>query len=100
MAKDPKYLKWVRQLPCEMAGHGDCYGSPHAHHATGGKGLGTKNHDHQTLSLCERHHSARHSLSGPFKGWNKARIKEWERECYERTRRLYLGLGSDDPLDG
>jgi hypothetical protein len=97
--EDREYCEHIRQLPCAMSGHGECLGAMHAHHATGGKGLGTRNHDHRTIGLCTKHHTERHALSGPFKGWNKQRIRDWEEATSARLRREYLGLGLEDSLE-
>ena len=94
--KDAVYLRWIRSLPCDAERHGGCLGEMHAHHIRGGKSLSSKRSDHQTLPLCYAHHDAIHRLNGPFKGWNKARLKEYERDTAGRYRQLYLGLGSSD----
>ncbi len=97
--EDPDYAEFLRGLPCSMLGHGPCVGVVHVHHAQGGKGLGTRNHDHSGKPLCAGHHTQRHGLSGPFKGFDKRRIRDWEAEHSERCRRLYMGLGENYPLE-
>ncbi len=97
--EDAEYCAWVRQQPCSMMGHGDCLGAVHAHHPTGGKGIGQRNHDHGAVPLCSGHHTQRHSLSGPFKGWDKRRIRDWEASTAAELRRIYLGMGEPAPLD-
>lgn len=97
--EDEEYTRHLRQLPCEMARHGGCQGEVHVHHAQGRKGLGTKNHDHTGKPLCVGHHTARHALSGPFRGWVKAQIRDWEEATSARLRREYLGLGESDSLE-
>lgn len=96
--EDKKYTAFLRQQKCHMVGHGKCLGALHVHHAQGRKGLGTKNHDHTGKPLCTGHHTQRHALSGPFKGWTKDRIRQWEEETSAYYRRIYLGLGEDDAV--
>lgn len=93
---DKEYNAFLRGFPCCMAGHGECLGALHVHHAQGRKGLGQRNSDTTGKPLCTKHHQERHALSGPFKGWNKQRIRDWERDTAERYRRLYLGLATPD----
>jgi hypothetical protein len=93
--EDPEYQRFLRDRGCVMYGHGDCLGAVHVHHAPGGKGIGQRNHDDSGKPLCAKHHTERHSLSGPFKGWGKQRI----RDTAGYFRRLYLGLAESDPLD-
>ncbi len=97
--EDPEYAAFLRTLPCCMMGHGPCVGAVHVHHEPGRKGLGTRNHDHTGKPLCAGHHTQRHSLSGPFKGWNKWRIRDWEASTATKLRGVYLGLGEPSPLD-
>jgi hypothetical protein len=97
--EDPEYLAFVREQSCLNAGHGSCWGSMHAHHPQGGKGMGTRNHDHRAVPLCTKHHTERHALSGAWKGFDKRRIREVEAAAAEALRRQYLGLGSDAPVD-
>lgn len=79
-----------------MSGHGLCSEVVHVHHAQGRKGLGQRNHDSSGKPLCVLHHTQRHALSGPFKGFEKADIRRWEEEQSERCRQLYLGLREND----
>ena len=95
----PEYCRFVRQLPCGMIGHGTCIGAMHAHHPQGGKGMGTRNHDSRVIPLCAGHHTQRHALSGPFKGWDKRRIQAFELAESERVRGLYLGMGESPSVD-
>lgn len=97
--KDAKYLKAIRLQQCALAGHGECLGATHAHHATGGKGLGQKNDDSRTFPLCTLHHTERHSFSGFFQDFDKPRLRAWEAEQVARARRLVMGLAESDSLD-
>ncbi len=82
-----------------MEGHGECTGVAHAHHPTGRKGMGTKRDDSEAYCLCATHHSQRHSLSGPFKGWTKRDVRSYEEAQSQHYRRQYLGLGLADTLE-
>jgi hypothetical protein len=97
--EDKMYTEWLRSQPCAMEGHSECIGAPHVHHATGRKGLGTRNHDQTGVCVCSKHHTERHALSGPFKGWRKQQIRDWEETTAARLRREYLGLGLEDSLE-
>ena len=87
---DRAYLAWVRSLPCLFEG-GDCDGPIDAHHRTGG-GMALKVPDDQTLPLCRQHHMDRHALRGPFLGWDKATVKQWEVDMVAQTQSLRKGL--------
>lgn len=57
-AKDPKYLKRVRELPCCIC---DAFGMPQnsptaAHHPIHGRGGFLKRPDSTAIPLCEGHH--------------------------------------------
>lgn len=57
--RDPKYLAWIRTLPCEIF-PGDifspaCGGRVEAHHA-GDHGLAQKPPDRTAIPLCAKHH--------------------------------------------
>ena len=91
---DEPYLAWVRTLPCRVR-ESDldhrCQGDVQAHHRVGG-GMGTKTGDRQTFPLCAGHHRARHDMNGPFKGWDRERMREWERNEVLATLGRRLGL--------
>jgi hypothetical protein len=62
-------------------------------------------HDHKAISLCAAHHNALHGLTGPFKGWGRERLQDWERSQITATRmkflceRIAVSIG-DDVMDG
>ncbi len=88
--EEPGYLRRVRELGCVIY-DSRCQGPTEAHHATGRKGMGQRNHDHLAMGLCALHHAERHSLSGYFKGMNKAAVRAWEQAQVERLRRDLTG---------
>ena len=83
--EDPKYLQWIREQPCVM-----CKRTPSAevHHETGA-GMGLRAHDHKAMPLCHRCHMAFHAVHGPFKGWDRKKLNEWQKEQYQRTRQRW-----------
>ncbi len=88
--KDKAYLAFIRQQPCCIPNH-DCQGEVEAHHRAGA-GMALKHDDRQTMPLCHVGHiEERHRLRGYFKGWKKARIKEWELEMVAKYQGLYGG---------
>lgn len=57
-AKNPDYLRRVRELPCCICeAFGEQQLSPtHAHHVICGRGGNTKTPDEMAIPLCEGHH--------------------------------------------
>jgi hypothetical protein len=83
--EDPDYIGRVKALPCAVDGCRSPWQD--AHHPTGA-GMALRSSDLYAIPLCHAHHMAFHSLSGPFKGWTKAKIREWQLERSEETRRI------------
>jgi hypothetical protein len=81
--KDEAVLAFARRRRCAC-----CNRPPpsHAHHPRTGAGIGIKSHDAGVIPLCLGGHSDLHSLAGAFKGWNRARLREWEARCNEILR--------------
>jgi CDGSH-type Zn-finger protein len=97
--EDPAYLVLVRELPCCGCGQHTgarpwIPGRPRiivrAHHVTG-SGLALKDHDRNTMPLCDGCHNAFHDNRDQFATWDKEIKKEWQRVMVEFTQRL-LGL--------
>ncbi len=84
---DPKYLAWVRTLPCVVCGK-----RAEAHHA-GDHGMGQKPPDRTAIPLCRFHHQwpereAAHTLGKRFWGFHgieRDRLIERLNACYEET---------------
>jgi len=58
--RDPKYLKWIRTLPCPYQWTGLCEGKIEAHHVRRhrwGAGVSQKPHDYVAVPRCKTHHS-------------------------------------------
>jgi hypothetical protein len=80
------YLDRVRELPCAMCG---LQPAGNAHHRTGA-GMGRRAPDDQTMPLCGSGttgcHGSLHTLTfGPFKGWAKDELRQWQRDAMWRT---------------
>ena len=90
--KDPEYLRRVKWMRCHICHDWPC----DAHHITGA-GMGMKAHDRDTIPLCRKHHSELHSLSGYFKGWSGAKLRNWQVEAVRQTR-AYLEKARDIPF--
>lgn len=69
-----KYNEWLTQQPCCVCRDP---GPNVRHHMTGG-GMGIKSPDQLQFTLCPSCHGDFHNLSGPFKGWEKNRRREWQ----------------------
>lgn len=80
--KDPGYLIWVRRQPCWQCGKAP---AGCAHHKTGA-GMGLRASDLDAMPLCHGCHMAFHDGKGPFKGWGKARRRQWQEEAIAATR--------------
>lgn len=92
--EDPAYLDRVRHQQC-CSPSGCRARRCEAHHSTG-SGMGLRAHDHESMPLCARHHYDFHALSGPFKGWTKERLKQWQREQVAATRRRLEEIRDDE----
>lgn len=90
---DPKYLAWVRTLDCAACPFSCRDDRIHAHHTTFGRGIAQKTADRNAIPLCDRHHRARHSLTGWFKDWDRERIRHWEADAVAHYRALYERRG-------
>jgi hypothetical protein len=56
--KDPKYLAWIRTLPCVVPG---CRGRAEAAHC-GARGLSQKASDTNAIPMCAHHHREYHQF--------------------------------------
>jgi hypothetical protein len=80
---------FVRIVPC-CAPVPNCNTQSVAHHSTVGRGKSQKSDDDQAMGLCPRHHADFHALSGPFKGWEREQIREWQQEMVVYTQTLHF----------
>lgn len=81
-------MEIVRTLKCcaPLAGviH-FCFGPIEADHA-GPRPCGRKCSDDQTIPLCSLHHRNRTDATGPFKGWDRWKMRSWCTERIAETR--------------
>lgn len=92
--RSPKYLAWVRSLPCVMCGRP----ADDAHHLVGighFGGMGTKASDELTMPVCREHHDEIHRTS---ELWPEQ--EQWVARTQDLARRngwrLPLNHQSDD----
>ncbi len=87
--RDREYLDAVKRhgecCAVDLANAGRCWGPIDPHHTQRG-GAGLKGSDHAVIPLCRKHHGNIEDLSGPFKGWNRARRDSWTAEKVLDTR--------------
>lgn len=88
--EDPPYCHASHELPCAApAGH-QCRGPIEAHHAGTRlgpvvKGGDRRAHDHTIVPLCKQSHTDWHNSAGPFRGWAKAKRRDWSDEKIAET---------------
>jgi hypothetical protein len=93
------YMLFVKTLRCcaaNLPGH-TCSGPIEADHANYQHGKGEKCHDSEVISLCKRGHEQKTNAhgpgSGPFKGWDLDRMREWLLEQIAHTQRTARACG-------
>lgn len=88
------YMAAVRELPCaaRLLGH-PCNGRMTADHAGKKSAKDRKTHVDTCIPLCWEHHlgNGRDNMGGPFKGWDRARMRRWLDWHIFRTRALIAG---------
>jgi len=63
----------------------------HARHDANGASLGKNiKDDRRAMSMSRENHDHLHNLSGPFRGWSKAKRREWENQQIAEQRPVYL----------
>jgi hypothetical protein len=90
-------MERVRSLPCcaiGVDGHA-CDGPMEADHA-GARPLGRKASDTTCIPLCRLAHRQRTDFSGPFRSWDKDRMRDWLATKIEETQRVL----DRQPVDG
>lgn len=78
--RDPARLAWLRGRPCRAPGQRHPGGdSHHLRHDQHGNSLGAHvKDDSRAISLCRAHHRDVEQRTGPFKGWTRAEVQDWE----------------------
>jgi len=80
--RDPKYLKWIRTKKCHVCNYYQAV--PH-HEAINNRGIGLKGSDRETIPLCNRCHSNRHTTGRHtfWYAWDIELIIEYYNKQYE-----------------
>lgn len=90
---DEPYLAHLRLRPCRRCGCSAPNDPHHARHDEHGRSLGAHmKDDRRAISLCRICHGCIDELSGPFKGWTRARVHEWMNTQIADQRAQYLAL--------
>lgn len=98
--RDLAYLRAVKTLPCVVReverllpfvpgtcpSPTLCEGPVQADHM-GRRGLGQKSHDHETASICRKHHGERTDLRGTFAGCNRVMMRSFCEQAIALTRK-------------
>lgn len=84
--RDEDYLRWIRRQACAACGR---HRGIQAHHATAGRGLGQKAHDHTAVPLCAECHRMFHDGRGAFDLTREARAA-WMRDAAAQVRARYV----------
>lgn len=91
------YMGWVKAQPCMMMPYGGCHGVVEADHAGLDRGVGMKAHDNTCVPLCSQHHHDRHNFTGPFRGFDKERMRAWRTTAVELTQETARRSGVEVP---
>jgi hypothetical protein len=87
-----EHLLAVKRLPCCAPGAPvGCEGVIEADHV-GRRGVGQKCDDRETIPLCTRHHAERHALAGPFRGFDRERMRAWLSAQLKETQTTVTGV--------
>ena len=100
--RDFDYMGWVKWQRCcvavEMGSDEYCSGGfADADHA-GGRGLGVKCPDDETIPMCATHHAQRTTYRGYFDGWVADQMRTWLDYWINRTRQRWLAIKAAGPL--
>jgi hypothetical protein len=78
---DRGFLEFLRHRPCRVTWwheHASIIDPHHARHDENGASVGANlKNDKRACSLCRICHGCIDPLSGPFRGWTRARVREW-----------------------
>lgn len=101
--RDWDRMAWCATLPCALTGWtpaamafwvsilwkgrsiGPCDGRTEVHHA-GPRAGWRRAADDAVIPLCSKHHRQRTDLAGPFSGWERGTLMEWETAVIEQYR--------------
>jgi hypothetical protein len=84
------YRDRVAALPCCMCGaESTSEQRSEVHHRTGA-GMALKANDTDSMPLCAWCHRHFHALTGPFRGWVKSKLREWQTRMVRQTKATLL----------
>lgn len=96
---DKPYLAYLRLRPCRVTWIGPHHGGDphHARHDERGNSIGSgMKNDRRAISLCRICHGCIDELSGPFKGWTRAKVRAWVDAQIADQRAQFLALSMVD----
>jgi hypothetical protein len=77
--EDKARLDWLHEQRCCAPGHENCPGPVEVHHDTQDRAKGKKSSHERGMPMChESHVFGLHANAGPFKGWKKEQLREWQ----------------------
>lgn len=97
-ASEAAYRAWLLRQPCACQ---PCVAAVVIHHSTvgetaqhpkslgGRRGKGQRASDAAGIPLCNRHHANFHELRGPFGGWEKQQLRDWQNSQVQRLRNTW-----------
>ena len=86
------YRHWIQNQPCIVCGHRPC----EAHHPRHNVGLAMRAHDSRLVSLCSRHHTELHGMSGHFRALHRQDVRDMMDAAGERLRTEYKKQHPED----
>ena len=92
--EDQDRLDWLHAQPCAVTGQHPV----DVHHNTHGRGMGTKTPHSQGIPLHHDVHMDFHAATGYFKGWDRARRRDWQTAMVLRYQTLWAMRVDCDPM--
>ena len=88
---DPAFGDFVHQLPCAAPFQHTypCEGRIEADHAGKKVAMSRKAPENTRIPMCTLHHRNRHEFTGPFRYWDKVRMRIWLDEQIAITRAAF-----------
>ena len=87
--EDKARLEWLHSQPCCAPGHESCPGPVETHHDTQDRAHGKKAGHERGMPMCHTSHMDFHGNSGPFKGWKREQLREWQTWQVQRWQVLW-----------
>lgn len=87
--RETERMLWIKTLPCCAPGPHECHRIIEAHHAGPKPGMGRKAPDDTCIPLCRQAHSQIDAFSGPFRDFDRARMRSWQDEQVANYQALW-----------